>query len=286
MRTVRKFLLYTLYTLFLVVGFGYYLFPSDAIKSALESRSRGALPEFHVSIQDIAPAFPPGLAMRGVRFFYKNEEVAVAETLVAAPSLLSLFSLKTIIAFKGQVHDGFLKGEVEAAHGTTIRMTLSGLRLEKTPALRELAGFSVSGALDTKSEFRSPRGSGKFPGAEILLRVSGAAFSKPALSPSLRRLTLKRLEAKFIAAAGRIRITQFTASGDEANARMTGWIDVKRPLGKSVLKLNGEIRPHAVFLSKLGKDYPGLPALAGKSANAGFSFNIDGVMDNPGFSLK
>ncbi len=289
MRTVRKCLLYTLYVLLLVVGFGYYLFPSDAIKGALESRSREVLPEFRVSIQDLGPAFPPGLAMRGVRFFYKNREIAVAKTLIATPSFQSLYRLRPVVVFKGQVHDGYLKGEAEAGdaeRGDRIRMTLSALRLEKTPALRKLAGFSVSGGLDFKSEFRFSGDPGKFPGADILVRVSGAAFSKPTLPSSLRQLTLKRLEAKFIAGDGRVHVERLTAAGNEADARMIGWIDVKRPLGESVINLSGEIRPHAVFLANLEKDYPGLPALAGKSASSGFSFRIDGVMDNPGYSLK
>ncbi len=227
--------------------------------------------------------------MRGVRFLYKNREIAVAKTIAATPSLPSLFRSRPLIAFNGQVHDGLLRGEAEAGdarHAATIRMTLSGLRLEKTPALRKLAGFSVSGGLDSKSEFRFSDGSGEFPGAEILLHVSGAAFSKSTLPSSIRQLTLKRLEAKFTAANRRIRVERFSASGHEANALMTGWIGLKSPLGKSDLHLSGEIRPHAVFLSKLEKDYPGLSALAGKSVDAGISFNIDGVMDNPAYSLK
>ncbi|MCP4694643.1 MAG: hypothetical protein GY859_41830 [Desulfobacterales bacterium] len=78
----------------------------------------------------------------------------------------------------------------------------------------------------------------------------------------------------------------FFATGHEADARASGWIDPRRPLGRSVLDLNGRILPHAVFLSKLEKDYPGLPALAGDVAKSGVFFKIDGVLDQPGYALK
>lgn len=287
MKTLRKCFLYALYVLVLVVGFGYYLFPSDAIRGWLEFRFGEAFPEFRISIRDLSPDFPPGLAMRGVRIFYKNREVAVADALSATPSLFSFFRSRTRIHFKGQVHGGFLRGEAdvgEAAPRTTLRLLLSGLRLETSPALRELAGFSVSGGLDSKCEFRLPGKPGEFPSAHVLIGVSGVELAKASLPPSIRRLTFRRLEAKLVALDGRIRVERFTASGYEADARMAGWIDVKRPFGKSILNVEGTILPHAMFLSDLEKDYPGLPALAGKSA--GFSLKIDGVVDAPGYSLK
>ncbi|MCP4694382.1 MAG: type II secretion system protein GspN, partial [Desulfobacterales bacterium] len=234
MRTFRKWLLYTLYTLLLVVGFGYYLFPSDVIRGWLESRIQGAHPDFHVSIQDLRPDFPPGLVMRGVRFVYKKQEIAAFDALTATPVLLSLFSPGSVIRFTGQFHDGFLKGEMEAGDAgslAALRFTLSGFRLEKSPVFREVAEYAATGRLDSKGEFRFAGSPGKFPDAEIFVRVSDVELSRPSLPPSLRQLTFKQLWAKFVAANGRIRVHNFFANGHEADARASGWIDPRRPLG-------------------------------------------------------
>jgi len=78
-------------------------------------------------------------------------------------------------------------------------------------------------------------------------------------------------------------IKHTSAKGNQMDADITGTIGFT---GKSALNLTVSVTPHHLLLAKIEKTLP-MDFLRNKKAGkAAISFNIDGTLDEPGFSLN
>ena len=158
MKLSNKTVLYTIYIIGITGIFLYYLFPSNTLKSYLEYRLSQGDPDVTVTIDRVSPVIPPGISLYNVGIAHQSRALVDLEKLKLMPGILSLFSDKTTVNFKGYVKAGTISGQAELDdHSGTQEVKgdgrISDLRVEGIPALQRLPADNIAGVLNGNFTF-------------------------------------------------------------------------------------------------------------------------------------
>ena len=289
MNNTRKWLLYATYIMVAAAFFIYYLFPSNTVKNYLTSNLNKAYPGIDVTIDHVKPAFPPGLRFYNVNFYHINDFLLDVEQIKIVPSFFSLFRSKTNFFFKGRTGEGIFEGKGELTKNRPSRKViidgkLSGIQIKEIAALKNLAGRNISGILNGDFTYRGDNKSGGNLRAKLIASDCELELLTPVFK--LESLTFSKIAADLVMKNGELQVKQCIITGDQTDGSLSGSVTLKKPMGKSYLKLSGTIKPDPYFLADLGKDLPAnlLPKkIFGKN---GFPIRIYGTLDKPRFLLR
>jgi len=275
-----------------LIFFLYILFPSDAVKKFVEHKLGGINPDLSISIGNINPAFPPGVRLNTVSFYYVRSLLLDAETIKIVPKIFSVFSSKKAFSFKSVVYDGIINGKAligsNAGH-IKVDANLSGIQIKDIPAIQIPAGiekekYKITGILDGKVTYSNNKGSGRVAGAKLDVSDCRIKFKEPVFNHE--NFTFSKIEADLAAIKKRLQIKSCTIEGDKVNASVSGSIVTKKYLGSSVLNLKGKIKLKPSFFGNMQKNLLASIFPKKMSGNSSFSFKIGGTFDNPEFTLK
>ena len=292
MNNAKKYFLYASYIIAAFIFFLYILFPSDAVKKYIETRLGEINPDLAISIDHIKPAFPPGVRLNTVSFYYIRSLLLDAETIKIVPGIFSLFSSKTTLSFKGVVYDGIINGKADIGNNAGhIKMdaNLSGIQIEDIPAVKNLAGiekekYEVDGILNGKITYSTNKDSGRVMEAKLWISDCRVKLKDPVFNH--KDFTFSKVETDIATARKRVQVRNCTIEGDKVNASFTGSIDTKNNLGSSTLNLNGEIKLKPLFFQNSDKNILASIFSEKMSGNNSFFLKIGGTFNNPEFTLK
>ncbi len=287
MKLSKKTLTYTAYFIGVTVFFGYYLFPSDAVKDYAAYKISQAIPGIKVTIDRASPVLPPGIKLHDIGIAHSNIALIDIDSVKVTPGLLSLFSSKKTARFKGRVNEGSLNGWAEAdnrgdRYTEKIEGTLAGIQVQKIPALKHVIAHKISGSLsgDFKIAATGPKRSMT---GKLSLKNSRIDFDQPLFDqPSLG---FKNIDADLVLNQGTLYIKSCRARGNQLDADIAGSIALNRNGRGKALNLKGSVTPHHGLLARIEKSVPAAllqQARAGKSA---ISFRIGGSVESPEFRL-
>jgi len=283
-----KRVLYSIYIVVATLVFSYYLFPADAVKRYIIFNIDRASLDINVTIDQINPVFPPGLKLQTIRFDHISGLFLRAEQVNIFPKILSLFGPKTTFLFKGSAYKGSSEGRIDitkkkSAHQVTINAKLSGMQLKDISAIKTLTGREIKGLLEGSITLSNKK-SGGTGNARLVVSDGNVELLMPVLN--LETVAFSTLAANVSLDDRQFKIKQCTVKGDQIDARLSGSVVLKDPLGKSIVNLTGTLKPHKAFLAKLRQDLPEKFIPKKVFSKYGFSFRIRGTLDKPGFSLK
>ncbi len=287
MNNTRKWLLYFLFIIGVTAFFIYYLFPSDKIKNYITVQVNKTYPDITIAVDHVSPAFPPGLRLYNVNFYHTHDPLFRMEQIKIAPGLLSLFRSKINFFFKGSAYTGMLEGRGEFIKNTPEVMIdgkLSGIRIKEISAIKDVIGRTISGVLDGDFTYRNKKESGNNLKAELIISNGQLELETPLLQ--LESLAFKKITAELALKNMNLNIKKCILNGEQMDGSISGSVILKNTPGQSYLKLSGTIKPHPLFLEKLGSDLPEnlLPKkIFGKN---GVHIRIYGTMDNPRLFLN
>jgi type II secretion system protein N len=204
-----------------------------------------------------------------------------------SPGLLSLFRSKIKFFFKGSAYTGMLEGKGEFTKNTPEVMIdgkLSGIRIKEISAIKDFIGREISGVLDGNFTYRNKKESGNNLKAELIISNGQLELVTPLLQ--LESLAFKKITAELAMKNMNLNIKKCILTGDQMDGSISGSVTLKNTPGQSYLKLSGTIKPHPLFLEKLGNDLPAnlLPKkIFGKN---GVKIRIYGTLDTPRFFLN
>lgn len=285
---MKKWIIYTAYILAVTIFFLYYLFPSDALTSYINSKLADSLPGFRLSVKQIRPTFPPGLNLKIPLLFRGEKQIFGSDELKIRPQYLTLLSATQSFVFNASSYGGNLKGIVdlsmkESQPQFNLNLSLNGIEIGNVPALKELIPHTVTGIANGDIVFRAtaPYGNGK---ADITISGCQVEF-KPALF-GMDQLKMDAIATHVEMADGQVKIDQFSIKGHDLSGKATGSISVRNPIGKSAINISGLMTPTPTLLKKLGSVLP--TGILGEKniTNEGIPFQISGTIEDPGFSLK
>ena len=288
MKLSKKTLLYTAYIIGITVFFLYYLFPSDTVKMYLAHRLSQGDPDLAVTIDRVSPALPPGIRLHDVGIAYRNETLIDLDSVKLMPGLLSLFTSKTNVNFKGQVNTGKLSGQAELdnspkTQSVKIDGQLAGVQIQNIPALQRLSAHKISGGLggDFTYAATGPNQSltSKLMVSDCRIELDSPVFSQKALG-------FKDIVADLVLNKKTLIIKNCTAKGTQLDVNINGTIALNGAVGLNRLNLTGSVTPHHAFLAQIEKSIPMDFLRSKKGGKTAIPFKISGTLDNPGFSLN
>jgi len=287
MSNTRKWLPYFLFIIGVTAFFIYYLFPSDKIKTYIMVHFNKAYPGINIALDHVKPTFPPGLRLYNVNFYHTHDPLFRMEQIKISPGLLSLFGSKINFSFKGSAYTGILEGKGEFTKNTPEVMidgTLSGIRIKEISAIKDFIGRNISGVLDGNFTYRNKKESGNNLKAQLIISNGQLELVTPLLQ--LESLAFKKITAELAMKNMNLNIKKCIINGDQMDGSISGSVTLKNPPGQSYLKLSGTIKPHPLFLEKLGNDLQAnlLPKkIFGKN---GVHIRIYGTLDTPRLFLN
>jgi len=292
MNNTKKKILYISYIIAAFIFFLYILFPSDAVKKYIEHKLGGIDPDLSISIDNINPAFPPGVRLNAVSFYYIRSLLLDAETITIVPGILSVFSSKAAFSFKGIAYDGIINGRADIggnAEHIKIDADLSGIQIKDIPAIKIPAGienekYKISGIIDGKVTYSNNKSSGRIMGAKLSISDSSIKLKEPVFNHE--NFTFSEIKADLATIKKRLQIKSCTIEGDKINASLSGYIISKKNLGSSDLNIKGKIKLKPLFFGNMKKNLMASIFPEKMSGNSSFSFKIGGTVDNPEFTLK
>ena len=285
MKISKISLLYSVYIIAITGFFLYFLFPSDTLKTYLTYRLSQGNPDISVTIDRINPVFPPGINLHDVGIVHKNEALIDLDSLKIMPAVLSLFSDKSTVNFKGRVNAGTFSGRAEigdTSGGQEIKCDgrISGIQVQGIPALQRLPADKISGLLNGNFTYANagPNRSleGKLTLSQCRIELTEAVFN-------LKSLEFKDIDADLMLKNDTLTIKHTRAKGNQLDADLTGTIGLT---GNNALNLTVSVTPHHLLLAKIEKTLPMDFLRKKKAGKAGIEFKIDGTLDEPGFSLN
>jgi type II secretion system protein N len=287
MNNSRKWLPYFLFILGVTAFFIYFLFPSDKIKNYITVHFNKTYPGIIITVGQVKPAFPPGLRMYNVNFYHTQDPLFRMEQIKIAPGLLSLFRSKINFSFKGSAYTGTLKGKGKFTKSTPEIMIdgkLSGIRIKEISAIKDAIGRNISGVLDGNFTYRNEKESGNNLKAEFIISNGQLELVTPLLQ--LESLAFKKITAELAMKNMDLHIKKCLINGDQMDGSISGSVTLKNTPGETYLNLSGTIKPHPLFLEKLGNDLPAnlFPKkIFGKN---GVHIRIYGTLDTPRLFLN
>jgi type II secretion system protein N len=285
MKISNKTVLYTIYIIGITGFFLYYLFPSDTLKSYLSYRLSQVSPDTKVIIDRVSPAIPPGISLHNVGIAHRDEPLVDLDNIKLMPGILSLFSDKTTVNFKGHLNGGTFKGRAHIDDDSGRQEVsgdgrISGIQVQGIPALDRLPADEISGMLNGNFTFVNA-GPNQTVEGKLSLSQSRIMLNKAVFN--LRSLEFRDINADVILENNTLTIKQTSARGNQLDADLSGTIALS---GKNALDLDVSVKPHHLLLAKIEKTLP-LDLLRKKNAgDSAISFIIDGTFDEPGFSLN
>jgi type II secretion system protein N len=288
MKISKISLLYVVYILAITGFFLYYLFPSDTLKTYLAYRLSQGNPDITVTIDRVSPFIPPGINLHDVGIVHKNKTVVDLASLKIMPGILSLFSDKSTLNFKGRINAGTFSGRAELddnSGGQKVKCDgrISGIQVRGIPALQRLPADKISGVLNGNFTYTTagPNRSleGKLTLSQCRIELKKDVFN-------LKSLEFRDIDADLMLNNDTLTIKHTSAKGNQLDANLTGTIALTGQSGKNALNLIVSVTPHHLLLAKIEKTLPMDFLRKKKAGKAAISFKIDGTLDEPGFSLN
>lgn len=285
----KKWLLYLLFTLVSTAFFIYYLFPADQIKNYMVFHLNKAHPDINITIDQIKPAFPPGVWLYDVTIYQTNDTLLILKQIKVAPNLLSLFGSKIIFFFKANTCDGMIDGKGELTHDTAFKnihidATFSDIQISEIHALRRLNSRNISGVLAGHVIYSKDPSSGEDVRAMLSISDSEIELLNPILM--LESIAFNIIESDIVVKNRKVQFKQCSLKGHQMDGSIAGSIILKKPLERSVLKLVGTIRPNPTFLASLEKDLPKHLIPKKFFSKNGLPIKLSGTIEKPNFLIK
>jgi type II secretion system protein N len=292
MRIPKKGVFYALYTLVVLAVFLYLLFPSEEIKKYLAFKVSTARPGYALTIDQVRPAFPPGLRLESADLREGENPVLTIDEIRISPRLLSLLGPEPTVDFTGRLYSGIFRGngsllkgnsEIEGPDRIRVDADLTDIHLEEIEPLRNVSIHSVSGNLTGKLRYLGNPFSSTAE-ADLNLADCTIEFGTPLFN--LAQISFAAIDAKLtLQDMKQLEVKECVAKGSQLGGDVSGAVTLRDPPENSALNLSGAVKPHASLVAKLGEGVVSLLFRKNRGETA-FPFRITGTLAQPQFALQ
>jgi len=301
MNTSLKWLLYFIYITAATTVFLYALFPSQAVHRYLTHHLNKTQAGLKVGFGTVRPVFPPALVLNNVILHYQKVPVFETPALKIRPMLKTLWKKARTYSFSCDAYGGRLRGQFtlegdfseENADDTQGAMRLiageaqlAALQISAFEILRSIpADYKIKGALGGRIVFKNDS-KGQNHTFKARIKATGVSVNIDNPIVKLGEITSDRIDINLSENNQLITLAQLSLKGKQLNGQLAGQIKLQKPFERSVINLNGSVKPHRIFLADLKSKLPVNlfpPKLFDEN---GFSFRIGGTFVKPKYSLR
>ncbi len=281
---------YLLYTLVVLVGLLWLLFPAQAVQNRLQWQLQQHTPGYRWNIGSLGLALPDGLVSTDVRVVpvQGKDAVLTLDRITVAPVVESLFGKEKAIRFKMHLLQGEIRGRVLVGSGTkrfTCRGTFEGLQPAKLKvvqkSLRRMLDGTLAGSFSGQGQWdRVARA--KLQGA---LRLTGGTlqFRQPVLGLSV--LPYTKIETAFKRQKGQWLFEKGTLQSPLINGTFSGSVQGGGTPASSRLQFTGTLTPRSEMFAGL-KDARLAKVVRTHLKSGGLPFTVNGTAAEPGIRFS
>jgi len=289
MASFKTIFAYLTFALLTVMVFLYLLFPNEAVRAYVDNRLAGIDPTLTITADTIRPTLSFAVNMRGVDLMRNGSKILHIDQARLSPALSTLFKDQKRVAFKATLADGkvdgrlFLEGNGPSAK-LRMETDLSGIRLERVPALETLTRFTLDGPLSG----RLTHDGGRSPGGQVngLLTAPALRITLKAPVFGITEMTMDQTEADFSINGQTLRLKSLTFEGPMMEGKLNGSIEIENPIGRSRLMLNGNVKPRPELFARLQETIPQGIINPRTLGTRGINFRVFGTIDNPDATMR
>jgi len=286
MSKTKQRLLYAAYVISVTLFFLYILFPSEVAKKYLISGLNRINPDFDIMIGNVKPDFPLGIKLYNVSAYHQGVSIFDAEKIVLSPAILPFFMGRLSLNIGGAVYAGLIEAKVDFSwkkfRPEKAYVRMNDIQIGEIIMLKNLIPHDLEGVLNGNITYDA----GEEKNISVMSNILLVGFGIEFLSPyyGLETLNLKKIEADLELNKNQLKVNRFTNTGGDVDGSLSGSVLIRNVIGRSVLNLNGSVRPNPVFIEKLAKINPVVKAFFKKSSgNSDIPLHIQGTLERPRF---
>ncbi len=282
---------YLLYTLVVLVGLLWLLFPAEAVQGRLEQELQKHYPRYNWKIGSVELALlPDGLVLTDVQIApMEGKDVALTlDRLAVAPVAESLFGKEKAIHFTLHLLQGDIRGRVLLSSDSkqfTCRGTLEGLQPAKLKVVQQGLQRKLDGTLAGTFSGKGKWNSVLQTQLQGNLRLTGGTlqFKEPVLG--LSALPYTEIKTDFKGQEGQWLFEQGTLQSKMINGTFSGSVQTAGTLGSSRLQFTGALTPRSEMFAGL-KNTQLAEVVRSHLKGGGLSFMINGTAAEPGIRFN
>ena len=274
----------------MTIGLLYYRFPSDSLKGYLLATADRLIPRHIVSFNEIGLTFPPGLKLMQPGLSLRETPDArlfTADSLLIRPMIGSFIKGKNEYYFACQANSGdvtgcidFVKNSIDSPISTSIQ--LKDIHIDDY-ATFPMIGRDIRGVLCGKITYSGQYQSLIYGAGEADLLITGGHVELLEPIANFDSIDFNDLRIKMILEKQKINLTGVELRGELIQGTLSGSINLKTDLSRSILDLKGTLEP----LAGIAKGNTGAMTILSflkKRMNKGkLSFVISGTLGEPAF---
>jgi len=286
MSKTKQHFLFAAYIVSVTLFFLYILFPSEIAKKYILSGLNRIHPDLDVTISSIKPGIPLGVKCYNVGAYFRGDSILDAEKIVLSPAILPLFLGRLSLHIAGAVYSGRVEAEVDLSWKKfapeKARMNIDGIQIGEIIMLKNFIPHDLEGVLTGNVRYEAGEGKNSSVTSEIGLSEFGVEFLSPYYG--LETLDLKKVEADIELNGNQLKVNRFTNAGGDADGSLSGTVLIRNVIGRSMLNLQGSVRPNSALIEKLGKMGPVVKTFLKKSSESGsIPVRLQGTLERPRF---
>ena len=288
MKNIRRWVLYSLYIIIVMVFFIYHLFPSETVKEYIAQHLCRTALDCDITIDRVKPAFPASLMFSDLQLYYLNNPLLTADEIKVTPKFSTLLRRKTTFFFKGQAYKGKIKGKIDmmkesSSRSVLLHTNLFDIQLTGVTAIQNISGQKISGLLNGQVAYN------RMENAEAInafFRLSDLRVDLSTPILNMKSLRFRDIQTDMSINNKNLIIKRCIVKGVQMDGQISGSIVFRNDVGKSILNLTGAIKPHHLFLAGIGKGISSIFFPKNKTGEKSLFFGVSGTFEKPSFYLK
>jgi type II secretion system protein N len=289
MKRTGKIILYAVFTLLVSTIFLFYRFPAEMAKQLIDQYVAQVQPDIQVQSSSISPTFPPGIHFEPLTVSYAGLPVLKADRFSIRPEILTLFRSEKNFSFKGSIHNGQIKGNVDVLNEANrpqarVAFNLIAIPMEALDLSRQWPSFQPSGDINAYVDYDTRKGPGGTANVTLDIVPVKIAMNPPLMG--LEQIEFSQLKAEIAVTNRMLQIRRCEAEGPQFEGKISGSIIFSDPISNSRLTLSCTLRPQPAFIAEHQNDMLGGLISAGNAMKRGLVFRISGTMANPQYVIR
>jgi type II secretion system protein N len=282
-------MLYSIYTLMVLLFFLYIRFPSDTVMDLISAHLAATDPSIRVESAKISPTLIAGLRFEDVELSYGETRIFTAKQIKVTPELFNLLRNRRNFGFEGTIGQGSLKGRLEylpkaQKPQTKLVANAVGIPIENLDILKQWSSYKAIGNLNGSMEYDSQKSGDGNAKINFEIMPTKLVFTPPIMG--LEQLDFTQMKAELNLSSHMMQIRRWDAIGPQLETRLSGTMVMRQPFGSSRLTVACILKPQEAFLSEHKNDLLGGLLSAENAQSRGLVLRVSGTLDNPRYTMR
>ncbi|MEW5737071.1 MAG: type II secretion system protein GspN [Thermodesulfobacteriota bacterium] len=280
---MKKTGFYILYSLAVLLVFGYLLFPGRTISDYLQSQVAQKGNGMELSMGGMGLALPLGLEMRDVKVSSQGQTLFTAGRVKVTPGLRLLIG-KPAFSVKMKCYGGTIKLSMNSLERNlqgpvSVRVQLSGVNPKDMGLFTKFTGRTIAGTVDGEASYQGQIAQWTKGTGSAAFTLTEGKMEMLADLIGINSFSVTKATAEAELSQGTLAIKKCEMEGRELSGSLAGKVALAEPVTQSRVDINGKVTPAPALFQQLGSSSPVTQMLRSQMARTGsIPFSITGTL--------